>query len=523
MKPKKKPMLIAFSIVVATLFVCYAALLVFLPVIVVGNMSAIGPFFTGLFQNLVEALAFKYGFEFNPATGLISYLLYFVILVFVALMVVTIVVSIKKGKGSFGWYSIVLFIATLTASFILPDFVVGGIGDMLKLVANVGYKIYIIAYYVIGVLFYVFAIVLMILGLTSIGKETISEEKNNDLPYSFVSQDAMKEDEIKTEEVAPTPEPVPLFTPEPEPAPEEKVEPTAVEEVPAHDEPLTKDSLMSMLKDVVKDLVRDEISKMNENKKPETTNSSVIGATFGAPLIVQNFYGVTPSQEPKPEVKEEPKVIEKIVEKPVPVEVVKVVEVEKPVEKKEEVKPEPVEETKVVEPVAEPDPAPAPEVKVETVEPTPAPIEEAAPAEKPKIIRIPFEERMINAEQEMKDNYNALKNEILSYGVKSRVSNSGDTFRLHRVTFVKITIAGKSLKLYFALNPEDYKESTVPVQDAGEKNIYSDIPLVFKVKSPLSLKRAKQLIQDVMEKHELEQGEVLNTDWVKDIEENMKK
>ena len=124
---------------------------------------------------------------------------------------------------------------------------------------------------------------------------------------------------------------------------------------------------------------------------------------------------------------------------------------------------------------------------------------------------------MINADQEMKDNYNELKNEILSYGVNSRVSNSGDTFRLHRKTYVKITIAGLSLKLYFALEPEDYKDSKIPVQNAGHKGIYSEIPLVFKVRSGLSMRRCKQLIQDVMEKDGLEQGEVGKLDWVEDL------
>ena len=36
--------------------------------------------------------------------------------------------------------------------------------------------------------------------------------------------------------------------------------------------------------------------------------------------------------------------------------------------------------------------------------------------EKKPIIRIPFEERMVKADKEMKDNYNEIKNEILSYG-----------------------------------------------------------------------------------------------------------
>ena len=52
-------------------------------------------------------------------------------------------------------------------------------------------------------------------------------------------------------------------------------------------------------------------------------------------------------------------------------------------------------------------------------------------------MRIPFAERLVDAEKEMQDNYNELKNEILAYGVKSRISNSGDTFRLHRKTYIK--------------------------------------------------------------------------------------
>ena len=122
----------------------------------------------------------------------------------------------------------------------------------------------------------------------------------------------------------------------------------------------------------------------------------------------------------------------------------------------------------------------------------------------------------------MKDNSNEIKNEILSYGVKSRISNSGDTFRLHRKTYVKITIAGKSLKLYFALDPKDYKDTTIPVNDAGEKGIYEEIPLVFKVKSGLSVKRCKQLIADVMEKDNLVQGEIGKVNWVKEIRASLK-
>ena len=137
--------------------------------------------------------------------------------------------------------------------------------------------------------------------------------------------------------------------------------------------------------------------------------------------------------------------------------------------------------------------------------------------EKKKIIRIPFQKRIHSADSVMKAHFNELKSDILAYGVKSRISNSGDTFRLHTKTYVKITIAGKSLKLYFALNPKDYKDSKMPLADAGHKGIYREIPLVFKVKSELSLRRAKQLVADAMAKDGLVQREVVAHNWVKEI------
>ncbi len=165
------------------------------------------------------------------------------------------------------------------------------------------------------------------------------------------------------------------------------------------------------------------------------------------------------------------------------------------------------------EPEPEPEPAPATEEKPATEEVAPAPVEAA----KPKIIRIPFPTRLLDADEEMKANYNELKAECLSYGLKSRLSNSGDTFRLHTKTYVKITVAGKSLKLYLALDPKDYENSTIPVKDAGGKNIYREIPVVFKVKSPLSMKRAKQLIADACEHDDLEQGKIIEKDYVSEL------
>ena len=205
------------------------------------------------------------------------------------------------------------------------------------------------------------------------------------------------------------------------------------------------------LKELIRQVVREELDRRGNP----------------APQIIQNFYGVRGQQ---PIVQEEPQEEEKV----------------------EEVASETIAEEAAVEQVQE---------------------EVEEPKEKKPIIRIPFQQRMLDADQEMKDNYSELKNELLSWGLKSRISSSGDSFRLHCKTYCKITIAGKSLKLYLALDPNDYADSTLPIQNAGEKNIYQEIPLVFKVRSGLSMRRAKTLIRDACEKDNLEQGAIGNENW----------
>lgn len=144
----------------------------------------------------------------------------------------------------------------------------------------------------------------------------------------------------------------------------------------------------------------------------------------------------------------------------------------------------------------------------------PVVIETPAPTSEEEERRIPFATRLLSLDDDIKEYYNLLKEEALSYGLKSRLSISGDTFRLHTKTYLKIVVAGKGLKLYMALDPSAYRDSSIPVKDAGTKNLYKDIPLVFKVKSPLSLRRAKSLIKDVCEKDGLKQSEITTFDYV---------
>ena len=132
---------------------------------------------------------------------------------------------------------------------------------------------------------------------------------------------------------------------------------------------------------------------------------------------------------------------------------------------------------------------------------------------KKKIIRIPFYTRMAEAHPSLSAQYDELKNYILAYKVKSRLSNTGDTFRLHKEEFAKITIAGKALKLYIALDPKNYQDSTIPIDDVSDKKMYRDMPAMIKIKSNLSVKRAKQLIDDLMKQKDLQQKAIGTIQW----------
>ncbi len=246
----------------------------------------------------------------------------------------------------------------------------------------------------------------------------------------------------------------------PAPVAEEKVAPV---EEPAEEEGLTEEQLRA--------LVAEEIANALSN------------------LVVE--------EEP---VKEEPKPVVKPAEKPAPV----------------AAKPAPV-----VKPQPQPQPEPKPQPR--PVVPRGREQQLKKKAARESIENLSFNERLAKASPEIVEAYNSLKNLLVSYGLKDRVSNSGDTFRLHKNTYAKITLGGSQLKVYFALNPADYANSAIPVGDASGKEIYKDIPLVFRVKSNLSLRRARDLVNDTMNKAGIakaaEEGEV---DYVADVKKELR-
>ncbi len=238
----------------------------------------------------------------------------------------------------------------------------------------------------------------------------------------------------------------------------------------------------------------------------------------------------TPIEEPIEEAPVEEPVEEAPVEEPVE---------EAPVEEPVEEAPveEPVEEAPAEEPVEE---APA----EEPVEEAPAeePVEEAPVTEVPEVVaaepekksedgeafgqriingqvvlvsyRSSYMSRLIQADTEIQDYYTVIKNTLLSYkGVKSRISWNFESFNKGRIQCVKLNLKGRALLVYIGLEPSEYNANKYHFTDVSDKPKFEKVPMLMKVKSDRGLKYALELIDEMMRKLEIPQGEMPNEDY----------
>ena len=198
-----------------------------------------------------------------------------------------------------------------------------------------------------------------------------------------------------------------------------------------------------------------------------------------------------PVQEPVVEPVQEP--IEEVVEEPVQEEVVE--------EVAEEVQEEPVQE-EVVEEVAE-------EVAEEVQE---EPAQEEAPelaiadlpeSDKPKFIAKTFAQKMLDSDEVLQDRYDELKNYALRFKkLKARISRKFDSINKGRLQFVKLSVAGKTLKLYLNMDI-DTVDTKFHCKDVSDKKTYVTVPVLLRIKSGRAVKYAKLLIDQCAEFHGL--------------------
>ena len=116
-----------------------------------------------------------------------------------------------------------------------------------------------------------------------------------------------------------------------------------------------------------------------------------------------------------------------------------------------------------------------------------------------------FSEKLSKSSPEIIEYYNEIKNELLSYNkVKSRISFKHESFRLGMPVVARLKIRGKSLYLFLALDPNDYKDTKYKIKDVSGVGNSKDVPTMYKINIPRRAVYAKELIADVMNKYGVE-------------------
>ena len=117
---------------------------------------------------------------------------------------------------------------------------------------------------------------------------------------------------------------------------------------------------------------------------------------------------------------------------------------------------------------------------------------------------VPFTTRILAANDQTKENYNTIKNELLSYRkLRCRVSKKCESYRLSRELQAKLVMSGATLKLFLSLNPADFDAKVYFHKDMSHKKAYEQTPLMIKLRSKRSAKRALELITYLMNSKEV--------------------
>ena len=111
-----------------------------------------------------------------------------------------------------------------------------------------------------------------------------------------------------------------------------------------------------------------------------------------------------------------------------------------------------------------------------------------------------FIARIIQSTDEQKEYYGQVKTALLSYAkVNSNVAWGSERFNKGRETIARFKIRGKTLCLYLALDPAQYKTSVYHHIDVSDNKSVSGTPMMVKIKSPLGARKAIRLIDEMLE------------------------
>ena len=108
-----------------------------------------------------------------------------------------------------------------------------------------------------------------------------------------------------------------------------------------------------------------------------------------------------------------------------------------------------------------------------------------------------FHAKIRLAEPAVKDDFLTISNALLGYDrVKLRESNRFATFNRGRTNLARINVVGKTLYVYFALDPEAV-DAKYHVRNVSDRKSYADTPTLLRVRSVRALKYALELVDQV--------------------------
>lgn len=162
-----------------------------------------------------------------------------------------------------------------------------------------------------------------------------------------------------------------------------------------------------------------------------------------------------------------------------------------------------------------------------------AAVEEVAAAEafaqeivveqKAKYVNKSFAQKMMAADEVIKDRYDELKNYALRFKrLKARISKKFDSINQGRLQFVKLSVAGKTLKLFLNMDIA-VTDPKFHCKDVREKKTYEPVPVLLRIKSGRAVKYAKILIDQCAEIHGLKENKKFTeVDAIQLIEDSLK-
>lgn len=106
-----------------------------------------------------------------------------------------------------------------------------------------------------------------------------------------------------------------------------------------------------------------------------------------------------------------------------------------------------------------------------------------------------FVARLIQSDDWLKDRYNVLKNELLSYkGVKCRYNWKRETFKAGKKYVARLLFRGKTLCVLYPLDPETYPADSAYRAEAVNAPTLMDTPSMYRIRNEKHFKVALALL-----------------------------